>query len=86
MAIYFELMIIGAGLFGFSMMVPTYVLKVMTGLLIIFTVIWAAEGYGLTDCFIKVQSGEYVDRGQFWGCVSDHLETASEQPEQDVSQ
>jgi len=86
MAIYFELMIIGAGLFGFSLMVPTYVMKGATLGLIFVTIFLAAESYGFTDCFIKVQSGEYVDRGQFWGCVSDHLETAVDQPEQDVSQ
>jgi len=86
MAIYFELMIIGAGLFGFSMMVPTNIMKVATLGLILATVIWAAESYGAIDCFIRVQSGEYVDRGQFWSCVSDHLETAGDQPEQDVSQ
>ncbi|UWR10605.1 hypothetical protein [Sulfitobacter mediterraneus] len=86
MAIYFELMIIGAGLFGFSMMLPTYFMKIMTGSLILATVILAAESYGAIDCFIRVQSGEYVDRGQFWGCVSDHLETTDDQQEQDVRQ
>ena len=73
MAIYFELFIIGAGLFGFSMMIPSYVMKIITLSLIAGTLAWAAATYGFVDCFISVRAGEYEDRNQFWSCVADHL-------------
>ncbi|WP_120503859.1 hypothetical protein [Sulfitobacter mediterraneus] len=85
MILYFELFIVGVGLLGFSLALPTYMMKFMALALVAFSAYWAAGVIGLDDC-LDPKAGEYEDVGQFWGCVSDHLETGGDQPEQDVSQ